>query len=150
MGTSKGRSADDLSRVSAAEAMTARFSLWTQFQRQLLQRTAHFAPAARQPVANPRRFNNKAMGVAPKLFTTFGVWFGFCAGDMVNVQMRFAHHQGSTINQLPAAGWSGHSGTRFSLPGIRFQGSENPSGPSPESHAIEAVDGERESLAGGV
>jgi hypothetical protein len=101
-----------------------------------LQRTADFATARPAGAANLKRFSNKAMGVAPNLFTTFGVWPGLWTGDMVNMQMRFTHRfarMWSTINQLPAAGWTGHSGTTFSLPGIWFQDPENPSGPSPAS-----------------
>ena len=51
-----------------------------------------------------RRFSNKAMGVAPQLFTAFGVWPRLGAGAMVNVHMRFAHrfdHQG--VNDQPTA-----------------------------------------------
>ena len=44
-----------------------------------------------QTASNLRRFNNKPLGVAPDLFTTFGVWSRLWAGDMVSVQMRFAH-----------------------------------------------------------
>ena len=40
------------------------------------------------------------MGVAPQLFTTFGVWPLFVAGAMVNVQMRFAHQGQRSTNCL--------------------------------------------------
>ena len=54
-------------------------------------------------LANPRQFNMKALGVAPYLFTPFGVWPCLGAGAMVVVEDAFCSSR-STINQRPAAG----------------------------------------------
>jgi hypothetical protein len=81
----------------------------------------HLAAVSPQGAAKLRRFKNKAMGVSPDLFTAFGVWPGWWAGDMVTMQMRSAHHladKGQRSTNCLRPDGPGNSETRFSLWGI--------------------------------
>jgi hypothetical protein len=78
-----------------------------------------------EAAANRRQFNNKAIGGSSLLFTTFGVWPGWCAGDMVTVQSKcvlliiWVNDQPTACDRMDRAFWNEILFAGNLIPGFR-------------------------------